>query len=271
MRAKTHKPDLGGEIWRAVRMMSPTKDTQELQGVSRFARLFIGLMAFGGAIAIGWVSLGARAWPHLPFLAMLAIALPASRLKVKLPHLNSNMSVNLPFILLAAATLSTFEALILATVSVAVQSLPRDGSKIRPAQMIFNLSSMAIAVELASGILHGGIHVPSAWASASELLVLAGTSLLLAQTVPVATIISLTEGGRLFRIWLNIFQMSFPYYVLSTGITSIMTTISRHVGWQAPLLALPVMYAVYRSYQLYLRAGGAQGSTVLRAKAAATN
>jgi len=36
-------------------------------------------MAFGCAVVIGWVSLGVRAWPHLPFLAMLAIALPASR------------------------------------------------------------------------------------------------------------------------------------------------------------------------------------------------
>ncbi len=254
-----------------MRIMSPTKDTQEVQSVSQPARLFIGLTVLGGAVVIGWVALGVRAWPHLPFLAMLAIALPASRLKLKLPGLNGNMSVNLPFILLAAVTLSTFEALILATVSAAVQSLPRDGSKIRPVQMIFNLSIMAIAVGLASEILHGGVHALSVWAPASGLLVLAGTSLLLAQTVPVATIISLTEGGRLFRIWLSIFQLSFPYYVLSTGITSIMTTISRHVGWQVPLLTLPVMYGIYNSYRLYFRSSEARASTSLIAKAAAAN
>jgi hypothetical protein len=253
-----------------MKMMSPTK-TQEAQSISQPARLFIGLTVLGGAVAIGWAALGVRTWPHLPFLAMLAIALPASRLKLKLPGLNGNMSMNLPFILLAAMTLSAFEALVLATVSGAVQSLPRDGSRFKPVQMIFNVSTMAIAVGLASGILHSAVHVLSVWMSASGLLVLAGTSLLLAQTLPVAAIISLTEGGRLFRIWLSIFQLSFPYYVLSAGVTSIMTTISRHVGWQIPLLTLPLMYVVHRSYRLYFRAAEAQPSTLLKAKAAAAH
>lgn len=217
------------------------------------------------------MALGVHAWPHLPFLALLAIALPASRLKLKLPGLNGNMSMNLPFILLAASILSTFEALVLAMVSTAVQSLPRDGNKIKPVQIIFNVSTMAIAVGLASEILHGGVHLLSAWASAATLLALAGTGLLLAQTLPVATIISLTEGGSLHRIWFDIFQLSFPYYVLSTGITSLMTTVSQHVGWQIPLLALPVMYAVYRSYTLYFREAAVQPAPLLRAKAAAAS
>jgi hypothetical protein len=192
-----------------MKMISPTK-TQEVQSISQPAWLFIGLMVLGGAAVIGWAALEVHAWPHLPFLAMLAIALPASRMKLKLPGLNGNMSVNLPFILLAAVTLSALEALVLATVSAVVQSLPRDGNKIKPVQMIFNVSIMAIAVGLASGILHGGAHLLSAWASAATLLVLAGTGLLLAQTLPVATIISLAEGGTLHRIWFHIFQLSFP-------------------------------------------------------------
>src|SRR6266852_6988564 len=146
--------------------MSTTKNTLEVQRVSQPAQLFIGLMGLSGAVVVGWVALTVRAWPHLPFLAMLAIAVPASRLKLKLPGLNGNMSVNLPFILLAAVTLSAFEAVVLGIVSAAAQSLPREGSKIKPVQIIFNLSTMAIAVGLASGILHGGVHVLSVWASA---------------------------------------------------------------------------------------------------------
>jgi hypothetical protein len=251
--------------------MTTSTKTQEVQSISQPARLFIGLTVLGGGVVIGQAALGVRTWPHLPFLAMLAIALPASRLKLKLPGLNGNMSVNLPFILLAAVTLGTFEALALATVSAAVQSLPRDGSKIKPVQMIFNVSIMAIAAGLASGILHGGGHLLSTRASAATLLVLAGTGLLLAQTLPVATIISLTEGGSWHRIWFHIFQLSFPYYVLSTGITSLMTTASQHVGWQIPLLALPVMYGIYRSYRLYFRGAGAQPSPLVKARAAAAS
>ena len=242
-----------------------------MQHISQLARVFIGLMALGGASAVTSVALGAHPWPHLPFLVMSVIAVPASRLKLKLPGLNGNMSVSLPFILLAAVTLSTFEALALGILSAGVQSLPRGQNKIKPIQIIFNLSTMAIGVFLASVILHGGVRTLSVWASASGLLVLAGMSLVMAQTLPVATIISLTEGGRLLRIWFSIFQLSFPYYVLSTGITSIMTTISKHIGWQIPLLTLPVMYSIYHSYRLYFRMTGAQPSTLLRAKGAAAN
>jgi hypothetical protein len=251
-------------------MISPTK-TQEVQSIPQPARLFIGLTVLGGGALIGQAALGVRTWPQLPFVAMLAIALPASRLKLKLPGLNGNMSVNLPFILLAAVALSAFEALMLATASAAVQSLPRDGSKIKPVEMIFNLSIMAIAVGLAGEILHGGGHVLLPRASAATLLILAGMGLLLAQTLPVATILSLTEGGSWYRIWFQIFQLSFPYYVLSTGITSLMTTVSQHIGWQIPVLALPVMYGIYRSYLLYFRRVEAQPSPLLRAKAAAAS
>jgi hypothetical protein len=78
-----------------MEMISPTK-TQGVQSISQPARLFIGLTVLGGAVVIGWGALEVRAWPHLPFLAMLTIALSASRLKLKLPGLNGNMSVNLP-------------------------------------------------------------------------------------------------------------------------------------------------------------------------------
>ena len=101
-------------------MKSPTK-TQEVQTIWRPAWLFIGLTVLGGSVVIGRAALEVRALPHLPFLAILAIALPASRLKLKLPGLNGNMSVNLPFILLAAVTLSAFEALALAMVSAAAR------------------------------------------------------------------------------------------------------------------------------------------------------
>jgi hypothetical protein len=84
---------------------------------------------------------------------------------------------------------------------------------------------------------------------------MAAAMVFLAQTIPVAAIISLTEDGKLLRIWSSIFQLSFPYYLLSAGIASIVTTVGQHVGWQIPLLVLPAMYGVFRSYKLYF--GGA--------------
>jgi hypothetical protein len=167
------------------------------------------------------------------------MALVASRLKLKLPGLNGNMSVNVPFILIAVAQLSLFEALLVALPSSVAQCLPKGGGKPKLIQILFNVSTMAVAVGV------GGLICQA------QFLVLAAAGFFLAQTIPVATIISLTESGRILRIWSSIAHLSFPYYVLSAGITSIVTAASQYIGWQIPLLVLPVMYAIYRSYQLY--------------------
>jgi hypothetical protein len=92
----------------------------------------------------------------------------------------------------------------------------------------------------------------------------------LVQTMPVAAIISLTEGGRILRVWSSLFQLSFPYYALSAGVTSMVTTVSRHVSWQIPLLVLLAMYAVYRSYQLYFGGVLPQAHPIAIAKGAGT-
>jgi len=185
---------------------------------------------------------------HYEFLSLLAMALVASRLKVKLPGLTGNMSVNLPFIMIAVAEVSLFEALLIALLSAVAQCFPKRGGKLNLVQMLFNVSTMAVAVGTGGMILQ------------AQLLFLAGVGFFLAQTIPVASIIALTEGGRMLRIWSSIAHLSFPYYVLSAGLTSLVTTASLHIGWQIPLLILPVMYAIYRSYQLYFGRAATAGA-----------
>jgi hypothetical protein len=73
----------------------------------------------------------------------------------------------------------------------------------------------------------------------------------LLNTLPVATIIALTEGSGMMRIWSSIVHLSFPYYVACTGVTSMVTIVTQHIGWQAALAVLPVMLLIYRSYQRY--------------------
>jgi len=215
------------------------------------AKLFIALMALGGLVSLSCGLLQTRPLHHAQFGTLLVLAMLASRLKVKLPGLQGNMSVDLPFLLIAVVELSLFEALMVTLFSTVAQCFPKGGGKPKPIQTLFNVSTTAIAVGLGGLIFHHGLPGRVSWASAALPLVLAGLSFFLAQTIPVAAIISLTEGGRLLRIWACIVRLSFPYYVLSAGVTSIVTTAGHRTGWQIPLLVLPVMYTIYRSYQLY--------------------
>ena len=47
-------------------------------------------------------------------LAVLALAAATSRMKIKLPGIDGNMSVNLPFLLMAVVNLSAVEAVLIA-------------------------------------------------------------------------------------------------------------------------------------------------------------
>jgi len=117
--------------------------------------------------------------------------------------------------------------------------------------MTFNLSMMIVASSLASLIFHADWLRNSQLSSPSFGLVLATIALFLGQTAPVAGIISVSEGKSGGSVWWNIAQLSFPYYVVSVGVTSMVQAMSSHLGWGLALAVFPVMYGIHRSYRLY--------------------
>lgn len=197
-------------------------------------------MALAALAAVGYALNNMQPLHDYRFPVLLVLTILTARLKVKLPGLTGNMSVNLPFVLIAATQLSLLEALLVALPACALQSLPKGGGKPKPVQMIFNLSATGVAVALASLI-------------GTRFALLGAVAFFLAQTVPVASIIRLTEGGALHRIWCSIAHYSFPFYVLSAGLTSIAISSTTQFAWQVPLLGLPVLYAIYRSYDSYFQ------------------
>jgi hypothetical protein len=250
-------------------MHTQKKKKLAMLSTSRAARLFICFIIMCGLSALSYGALQIHSLHHFWFLTVLAIALVASRLKLKLPGLNGTMSVNLPFILIAVVELGMFEALMIALASTVAQCSPKDRGRPKAVQTLFNVSTMAVAVCLAGRIFQSRIPaVSTAWLSGPLFLVLAGTTFFLVQTIPVATILSLTEGGSALRIWSSIFHLSFPYYVLSAGVTSLATAASHRIGWQIPLLVLPVMFGVYQSYGFYFGRGETLALPVAMAKAA---
>jgi hypothetical protein len=140
---------------------------------------------------------------------------------------------------------------LIASVSTAVQCWPKSGGKLKPEQMVFNVSMMAFAASLATLIWNSRWLVNASLASRAVALSATTATFFLGQTVPVAAIITLTQGTAMRRVWMSIVQMSFPYYVVSVGVTSMLTLVSHQFGWQAAVVLLPVMYGIHQSYRLY--------------------
>jgi hypothetical protein len=209
---------------------------------------FVGFMALGAATMVMQVVSGAHDWRSGQFLGLLIAGAVSSRLKVKLPGLDGNMSVNLPFIFIAMTQLSVGEALLVALVSVFIQSIPQAPHKFVPVQVLFNLSTALVAAGLG---WHSFRFVLDSHLNVAAALALSCATHFLVSTVPVAVILSLVENRSAVRTWMNIVQLSFPYYLASTGLVSIAAGVGGHTSWPTLLGVSCVMFVTYRSYRLY--------------------
>jgi hypothetical protein len=217
---------------------------------TRQIRNGVGLMATA-AVGVSAYSMNKSHSLHL-YLALTVLALAAltSRMRVKLPGINGNMSVNLPFLLLAIVNLSAAESVVIACVSTFVQCWPKKGTKFKPEQMLFNLSMIAFASCLANLIFHVASLPTAAWRMPLALA-LATATMLFGQTVPVAAMVAISEGKPAFSTWRNLLQLSFPYYVVSAGVASMLESAGNQVGWAVVLAAFPVMYGIHACYRFY--------------------
>lgn len=227
------------------------KETDNIVKNARRTKTFIVTTVLAAAGLAGYAASASHSLHPAFALAVLALAAVTSRMKVKLPGINGNMSVNLPFLLTAAVSLSAAEAIMITCVSTAVQCWPRKKAKFNWEQMTFNVSMMTFACCLASLTFHAEWLRRMSWGSTTLGLALAAVTLFLGQTGPVAAVIALSEGKAAGATWWSLAHFSFPYYVLSAGISSMVQTVSSHLGWQLALGVFPLMYGIYRSYRIY--------------------
>ena len=183
------------------------------------------------------------------FICYLGIAILASRLKVNLPGITGTLSVNFLFILIGVLELSFTETLILGAVSMVAQCLYPD--RPRAIQVTFNVCAGSISTALAYLVFHNPV-MNLAIDSRPILLGISATVYFIANAGSIATVISLTERRPLQRILVDCYFWSFPYYLVGAGIAGVIAWLNRILNWETSLLALPVIYLIYRSYRLYL-------------------
>jgi hypothetical protein len=212
------------------------------------ASLFIGAIAVSASAVLVESLLRMTSWHVWQFVALLLVGALTARLKLKLPGVTGNMSVSLPFLLIAMTHLSMPEALFTAAVSVLTQSIPKGPSKFNPAHALFNVSTAILAAAMGWETFH---HLPEAFSTPAICLVFSCAMYFFASTIPVAGIIALTEKKNALRTWSEIAHLSFPYYVGSTGLASIAASVGVNTPWPLLVGMFCTMFVVYRSYRVY--------------------
>ncbi len=219
--------------------------------MSIFARIYVSLVILIGlCVTVSELS----RWESQDlarFLCYLVLSILASRLKVVLPAITGTLSVLFIFILFGIVELSLPEALLMGCTATLIQCFWHNRKRPKTHQVLFNVGSMAIAIACTSYAYHSRIMHQGHLDAALTLLVTA-TVFFAMNTFPVSAAIALTERKSLRQVWQECYFWSFPYYLLGAGIAGAASAINRHFGWQTALLAVPVVYLIYRSYYLYL-------------------
>jgi putative nucleotidyltransferase with HDIG domain len=183
------------------------------------------------------------------FICYLALAVLASPLKVSLP--GGTLSVNFLFTLLGILELNLPETLLLGFAGTLVQFCWRPSRRLKPIQLIFNLSQVTVCSAAAYGAYQlvsiRILHAPGPLA-----LLCAALTHFVCNTVATSTVIGLTENAPISKVWSDSYLWSFPYYMVGAAIAGLINFLNSHIGYQSSLLILPPIYLLYRSYRLYL-------------------
>src|SRR5271156_4967465 len=196
------------------------------------ARLFIGVTAALGAWALAFALWHWQSVDLTRFVCYLLIAVLASSLKIQLPGIDGTMSVNFLFILLSVLELNLPETLVLGCTATLAQCLVGTRQKLVPIKIVFNVfSMMANAIVLSYFAYHDLQRVLGT--GTLPLLIVTALVFFVTNTVPVAVIISLTEGKRAHKVWAECHFWSFPFYMVGAAIVFAVGAVSQHVGWQS--------------------------------------
>jgi signal transduction histidine kinase/CheY-like chemotaxis protein len=185
------------------------------------------------------------------FLAYLTAAVLSSSLKIHLPGIKGTMSVNFLFILLAIMELSWSETVAISVLSFVLQYIWRSLSEWELVKVGFNVGNAIISTTAAYALYHAGTQ-PGIGLHHPLVLIFSGVLYFVLNTGAVALVVALTERKNALSLWRECYFWSFPYYLFGAGTASVVAALNRLVGWQTLVVAVPMVYAMYRAYRLYL-------------------
>ncbi len=185
------------------------------------------------------------------YLAFLGLAVLASGMRISVPGLTGTLSLTFLFVLFGLLELTLSETVLMAAVMTLIQCYWRQPVRPRAAKVIFNVATMVIAAASA------GTAATAPWMQGMSgepaiRIACATVVFFLANTAPVALVISLTEAKPFLKTWCLCHLWAFPYYLGGAAVVQLTIMADHYIGWQWVLLTGPVVYLIYRSYRLYL-------------------
>ncbi|HTB19876.1 MAG TPA: HD domain-containing phosphohydrolase [Bryobacteraceae bacterium] len=222
------------------------------QAATQFARRLVGQAHLLGYIGLGVAALlwSVANWDTSDPVRLISFAIATalgSVLKLQLPGVRGMVSVSVLFILVGIVNLSLPEAIWVGALSMLVQCTWRTTARPKLKQTAFNISVLVIAVLVAAKVFEysrGRFPEPVS-------LGLLALGYFCANTFPIAAIIGLTEGKRIFSVWSN-YRWTLAYYAVGASMAWVIGTLPHSIQWEFPIICLPLVYLVHRSNRTHL-------------------
>lgn len=189
-------------------------------------------------------------WPNFIVYAILSFL--AGSVKLRLPGITGTISAGFVLVLFGIVSLDLASVLAVASSSILIQSYW--GAKTNPGlvKVLFNLTDLVLATSASFAVFH------SHWLRSLPLeeplmLALLGSTYFIITTGLMAGVIGLSESKPAWPVWSGSYFWAFPYYLLGAATAGLLQVIRQHSGWQTSMLAVPVMYLVYRAYRMHVK------------------
>ncbi len=182
------------------------------------------------------------------FAHCLALALLTSTFKVRLPGMRNSIAASFVLFLIAMAHLNLAETLILTIPCTVLQCLWRPRSRPKAIQVVFSVACTLVSTGVAGMLFFSfdnkGTSVPA--------LVVAATAFFFVNSLLVATVVGLVQSESIGQLWRQLHRWAFPYYLGGAIMAALVVMYSRVAGFHQALAMLPLLYAVYLSYDTYV-------------------
>jgi hypothetical protein len=210
----------------------------------RPAKIYISLVLCSGAAVLlmaagSWSSAGL-----LQFLILLGFSAVSSTLKIRIPGIESTISPNFAFLLLAMLCCNFSQVVAIALVAALVQSLWA-ARRPRLVQVAFSAAALVLSASVAFQCAHFLLGLSSS-NSPVVFAILAGCLYLPFNTALVSAVIALVEGRSLWQVGRICYECVFPYVmggIVFAGMVS--SAFSGSKVWQGATVLFPVAVLGY--------------------------
>ena len=207
----------------------------------RNARLYI---TFVIALGFGVVLLAARSWspPSLKqFPIYLGLAALASTLKIRIPGIESTITPNFVFLLLAMNACRFSEVVAISVVAALIQTTWRSSKRLRLVQVAFSTAAVVLSAAAAFEVSHL-LLAGEAWESSIGTVILAGCIYFPLDSALVAVVIGLVSGQSLGQIFSQCEAWVFPYFMAGIAFAALVAGGYNHASsWRGAVILIPAV------------------------------